>query len=228
LPKAAFEIRLTEPELAPTASASYHRPSTDGTRPGAFKIPIVDARKRSLHGLRSLLAHEGMPGHHFDNGLAMELDVPEFRKAFRTVAFGEGWGLYAESLGHEMGLYDEPLSLMGRYTAELFRAARLVVDTGLHTRGWTRERAIRYLIEEAGSVEPQASTEIHRYMVNPAQALGYKVGELAILELRGEAERRLGARFDIRAFHEALLAQGHLPLSMLKERMMRWIAAHPA
>jgi uncharacterized protein (DUF885 family) len=225
LPKAAFEIQATEPELAATANATYQRPTSDGSRPGIFRIPLPDPRKRALYGLRSLLAHEGMPGHHFDNGIAMELDVPEFRKAFRTVAFGEGWGLYAESLGHEMGLYDEPLSLMGRYAAELFRAARLVVDTGLHAKGWTRERAIRYMIEEAGSAEPGATNEIHRYMMNPGQALGYKVGELAILELRSTAERRLGPRFDIRAFHDALLAQGHLPLSMLKERMMRWIEA---
>ena len=225
LPRARFEIRLTEPELAATASASYMRPSTDGKRPGAFQIPIVDARRVALHRLRSLLAHEGMPGHHFDNGLAMELPVPEVRKAFRTVAFGEGWGLYAESLGHEMGLYDERLSLIGRYTGELFRAARLVVDTGLHAKGWTREQAIRYLMEEAGSTEAAATLEIHRYMANPAQALGYKIGELTLLDLRAEAERRLGPRFDIRAFHDAVLGQGHLPLAILRERIGRWIEA---
>ena len=223
LPKAPFEIKLTEAALAPTASASYTRPATDGSRPGYFNIPVVDAKKRSLHDLRALLAHEGMPGHHFDNGIAMELDVPEFRRNFKTVAFGEGWGLYAESLGHEMGLYDDPLSLMGRYTAELFRAARLVVDTGLHAKGWTRERAIRYLVEESGSTEARATLEIHRYMMNPGQALGYKVGELTLLELRARAERALGPRFDIRAFHEAVLAQGHLPLALLRDRIDQWI-----
>jgi uncharacterized protein (DUF885 family) len=155
----------------------------------------------------------------------MELDVPEFRKAFRTVAFGEGWGLYAESLGHEMGLYDEPFSLMGRYGAELFRAARLVVDTGLHAKGWSRERAIRYLVEEGGASAANATLETHRYMVNPAQALGYKVGELTLQELRAMAQRRQGERFDIRSFHDAVLAQGHLPLSMLRERIERWSAA---
>lgn len=225
VPRAGFEIRLTEPELAATASATYTRPASDGSRPGVFRIPVIDPKTRSLYTLRSLLAHEGMPGHHFDHGFADELDVPAFRKNFRTVAFGEGWGLYAESLGHEMKLYDEPLSLMGRYTAELFRAARLVVDTGLHSRGWTRERAIRYLMEEAGLAERGATTEIQRYMAVPAQALGYKIGEAAILELRAEAERRMGPRFDIRAFHDVILGQGHLPLSMLRERVGRWIAA---
>jgi uncharacterized protein (DUF885 family) len=228
VPRARFEIRLTEPELAATSSANYAQPSSDGTRPGVFRIPVVDPRRQPMYGLRSLLAHEGMPGHHFDHGFAAELDVPQFRRNFRTVAFGEGWGLYAESLGHEMNLYDEPYSLMGRYAAELFRAARLVVDTGLHARGWSRERAIRYLMEEAGSPASQATSEIQRYMANPGQALGYKVGELTILELRAEAERRLGDRFDIRAFHDAVLGQGHLPLSMLRARIGAWIASRLA
>ena len=227
VPKARFEIALTEPELAASASATYMRPSSDGTRPGVFRIPVIDPTKRSLYGLRSLLAHEGMPGHHFDHGFAAELDVPEFRRGFRTVAFGEGWGLYAEGLGHEMNLYDEPLSLMGRYAAELFRAARLVVDTGLHSRGWTRERAIRYLMEEAGSTSTGATVEIQRYMANPGQALGYKVGELTFLELRGRAERALGERFDIRAFHDTVLGQGHLPMPMLRERIDALIGVKP-
>ena len=225
VPRSGFEIRLTEPELAATASATYTPPASDGSRPGVFRIPVIDPKTRSLDTLRSLLVHEGMPGHHFDHGFAAELDVPAFRKNFRTVAFSEGWALYAESLGHEMKLYDEPLSLMGRYTSELFRAARLVVDTGLHSRGWTRERAIRYFMEEAGIAEPRATSEIQRYMAVPGQALGYKLGEGAILELRAEAERRLGPRFDIRAFHDVVLGQGHLPLSMLRERVGRWIAA---
>jgi uncharacterized protein (DUF885 family) len=222
VPKARFEIALTEPELAASSSATYMRPSADGTRPGVFRIPVVDPTRTALYGLRSLLAHEGMPGHHFDHGFAAELDVPEFRRGFRTVAFGEGWGLYAEGLGHEMNLYDEPLSLMGRYAAEVFRAARLVVDTGLHSKGWTRERAIRYLMEEAGSTAAGATSEVQRYMANPGQALGYKVGELTILELRASAERRLGERFDIREFHDAVLSQGHLPMAMLRERIDAW------
>ena len=225
VPKAALEIRLVEPELAATASASYSRPPADGSRPGVFRIPVLDARKTALHRMRSLLAHEAVPGHHFEIALADELDVPAFRRYYRTVAFGEGWALYAESLGHAIDLYDEPLSLMGRYLGELFRAARLVVDTGLHAKGWTRERAIRYMMEEGGSAEQQATSEVQRYMANPGQALGYKVGELTITDLRMQAERRLGERFDVKEFHEVLLGQGHMPLSMLRTRIGAWIEA---
>lgn len=153
-----------------------------------------------------------------------ELGLKEVRRIqTQLILVAAQAGFKGESLGHEMKLYDEPLSLMGRYIAELFRAARLVVDTGLHSRGWTRERAIRYLMEEAGLAEPRATAEIQRYMAVPAQALGYKLGEAAILELRAEAERRMGPRFDIRAFHDVILGQGHLPLSMLRERVRRWI-----
>jgi uncharacterized protein (DUF885 family) len=133
-----------------------------------------------------------------------------------------------ESLGHELGLYDEPLALMGRYSYELFRAGRLVVDTGLHAKGWSREKAIRYLVDECGSTEGGATAEVLRYMAMPGQALGYKIGELTILELRAQAEKRLGKRFDIRAFHEAVLGEGHLPLSMLRQRVDAWIEAQHA
>ena len=170
-----------------------------------------------------MLAHEGMPGHQFDGGIKLENNVPEFRRRLWVNAFGEGWGLYAESLGHELGLYDDPLELMGRYAYELFRACRLVVDTGLHAKSWPRERAIRYLVEDCGSTEAAATTEVLRYMAWPGQALGYKIGELAILDIRARAERRLGSRFDLRAFHDAFLAEGHLPLSMARERMDAWI-----
>jgi uncharacterized protein (DUF885 family) len=137
-------------------------------------------------------------------------------------AFGEGWALYAESLGYQLGLYDEPLALMGRYSFELFRACRLVVDTGLHAKGWTREQAIRYLVDECGSAQGGATAEVLRYMAWPGQALGYKIGELTILDIRREAEQRLGARFDLRAFHDTFLAEGHMPLSMAHERMRAW------
>jgi uncharacterized protein (DUF885 family) len=142
-----------------------------------------------------------------------------------VTAFGEGWALYAESLGHELGLYDEPLALMGRYSAELFRACRLVVDTGLHAKGWPRQQAIRYLTQECGSSQGNATTEVLRYMAWPGQALGYKIGELTILDIRRKAEQRLGSRFDIRAFHDALLAEGHMPLGMVRTRMDAWIDA---
>jgi uncharacterized protein (DUF885 family) len=223
LPKARFEIQLTDPAIAASVPAQWYPPSDDGTRPGIFAIPIVDPRKRSIFGLASLLAHEGMPGHHFDGGIKLENKVPEFRRKLWVNAFGEGWGLYAEYLGHDLGFYEEPLALMGRYADELNRAGRLVVDTGLHVKGWTREHAIRYMVEECGRTETSATTEVLRYMAWPGQALGYKIGELTILDIRARAEQRLGPQFDIRAFHDAILEEGHLPLSMLKTRMDAWI-----
>jgi uncharacterized protein (DUF885 family) len=225
VPKARFEIRLTEPELAGSAPAQWHPPSDDGTRPGVFTIPVVNPKDRSSFGLAALLAHEGMPGHHFDGSIKLENQVPEFRRRLWINAFGEGWGLYAEYLGHELGLYDDPRELMGRYAFELLRACRLVVDTGLHAKRWPREAAIRYFVDECGSRETDATSEVLRYMVWPAQALGYKIGELAILEMRAAAERRLGKRFDLRRFHDAFLAEGHLPLSMARERMEAWLEA---
>lgn len=184
---------------------------------------MVNPRRTSTFGLEALLAHEGMPGHHLETGFKMENKVPEFRRGLWLNAFGEGWALYAESLGQEIGLYREPLALMGRYSYELFRAGRLVVDTGLHAKGWTREQAIRYLVEECGSEEGGATSEVLRYMAWPGQALGYKIGELTLLELRARAEKRLAARFDVRAFHEVVLGEGHLPLSTLEKRVDAWI-----
>jgi uncharacterized protein (DUF885 family) len=221
MPKARFEIRLTDPTIAGSAPAQYHWPTDDG-RPGIFTMPVVNPRRVSTFALAALLAHEGMPGHHMES-LKFELKAPEFRRRLSLIVFSEGWALYAESLGHELGLYDEPLALAGRYSMELFRAGRLVVDTGLHAKGWTREQAIRYLVDECASTEINATGEVLRYMVWPGQALGYKIGELTILELRAKAEKRLGARFDIRAFHEAILGEGHVPLSMLRQRIDAWI-----
>jgi uncharacterized protein (DUF885 family) len=222
MPKAPFEIRLHAPELAASLPAQWHPPSDDGTRPGMFMMPVVNARTRSTFGLAALLAHEGMPGHHFDGGIKLENKVPDFRRRMWVNAFGEGWALYAESLGHELGLYDEPLAIMGRYSFELFRACRLVVDTGLHAKGWSREQAIRYLMDECGTARGGATAEVLRYMAWPGQALGYKIGELTILDIRREAEQRLGARFDVRAFHDTFLGEGHMPLSMARERMRAW------
>jgi uncharacterized protein (DUF885 family) len=228
LPKARFEIRPTDPAIAASAPAQYYAPADDGSRPGIFAMPIVEARRVSVFGLAALLAHEGMPGHHLETGIKLENPVPEFRRRAWHNAFGEGWALYAESLGEELGLYAAPLDLMGRYSYELFRACRLVVDTGLHAKGWRRERAIAYLVEECGSGRGGATDEVLRYMAWPGQALGYKIGELTIWELRREAEKRLGARFDLRAFHDAVLGEGHMPLSMLRGRMRAWIAAREA
>jgi uncharacterized protein (DUF885 family) len=224
LPKAGFEIRLTDPAIAASAPAQYYSPSDDG-RPGVFAMPVVDARKVASFDLAALFAHEGVPGHHLETGLKIESKVPEFRRRLWFNAFGEGWALYAESLGHELGLYEQPLDLLGRYSFELYRAGRLVVDTGLHAKGWTRARAIEFLVNECAQTEDAATGEVLRYMAWPGQALGYKIGELTILDLRAKAEKRLGVRFDPRAFHDALLQEGHLPMSMLRQRMDAWIEA---
>lgn len=223
-PKARFEIKLTDPALAPTSPAQWHAPSDDGTRPGTFTMPVVNPRLVSTFGLEALLAHEGMPGHHFDGGIKLEANIPEFRRKTFMNAFGEGWGLYAERLGHDLGLYDEPLALLGRLSYELFRACRLVVDTGLHAKDWPHERAINYMVDECASQRGGATTEVLRYMAWPGQALGYKIGELTLLDIRAKAEARLGARFDLRKFHDALLAEGHLPLTLVRERMNTWVA----
>lgn len=227
MPKAAFEIRLTDPTIAASAPAQYYWPTDDG-RPGTFFMPVPNPREVSTVSLAALLAHEGMPGHHVEIGIKLENKAPEFRRRLTVDAYTEGWGLYAESLGHAIGLYENPLELLGRYSMELFRAGRLVVDTGLHAKGWPREKAIRYLVEECGSTEDGATVEVLRYMVWPGQALSYKIGELTILDLRAKAEKRLGARFDIRAFHDVVLAEGNLPLSMLRQRVEGWIDAQLA
>lgn len=224
LPKARFDIRPTDPVIAATTPARYLWPSDTG-RPGIFAMPITDPRLVSRTDLAALLAHEGMPGHHLEIGIKLENKLPEFRRRFNVNAFSEGWALYAESLGHELGLYDEPLDLIGRYSMELLRACRLVADTGIHSKNWTRAQAIQYLVDECGQTEGLATVEVLRYMVWPAQALAYKIGELAILELRAKARQRLGERFDLRAFHDAVLAEGNMPISMLRQRMDTWIEA---
>jgi uncharacterized protein (DUF885 family) len=229
LPKAPLDVRLTPKELAATASASYSSPPIDGSRPGYFNMPVVDAKKRAVFDLTDLFLHEGVPGHHLDNSLRRELtELPRFRRNSWITAYGEGWGLYAESLGGDLGVYDDPWALLGYYTAEAQRAARLVVDTGLHSKGWTREQGIRYLVEERGSFERGAIVEVERYMAWPGQALAYKIGELEILSLRDQAKARLGSRFDIREFHEAVLGEGPLPLPLLRKRVEAWIAKQAA
>ena len=224
LPRATFEIRLTPAAVAASSSATYSRPTADGKRPGIFHIPVVDPARQSASGLPALLMHEGMPGHHLDIARMVELEgLPRFRKTYSVTVYSEGWGLYAESLGHELGTYDTPWALLGRYSGELHRAARLVVDTGLHAKGWTREQAIRYLVDERGATERSATVAIERYMSDPGQALAYKTGEMEILKLRALAQRELGPRFDIRGFHEAVLGEGALSLDLLRARVLEWI-----
>jgi uncharacterized protein (DUF885 family) len=224
LPRSDFEIRLTPAAIAASASATYSRPSPDGKRPGVFHIPVVDPRKTAAFSLTALLLHEGMPGHHLDIARGVEMDQPRFRKVSSLTVYSEGWGLYAESLGHELGVYDDPWALLGRYSGELHRAARLVVDTGMHWKGWSREQAIRYLVEERGQTERGATVAIERYMSDPGQALAYKVGELEIMRLREEARKALGERFDLRDFHEVVLGDGQLSIDLLRTRVRAWIA----
>jgi uncharacterized protein (DUF885 family) len=226
LPRTPLEIRLTDAAIAASMPAQWHPPSADGTRPGVFAMPVRDAREVSRVTLTSLLLHEGMPGHHLEGTLARELGLPAFRRDLWINAYGEGWALYAESLGHEMGLYDETVPLIGRYLDELYRAARLVADTGLHAKGWTRAQAIGFLTEQGGLSEASATREALRYMAWPAQALGYKVGEITIRDLRSEAERALGERFDVREFHRRVLEQGPLPLCILQKRLRAWLEKH--
>jgi uncharacterized protein (DUF885 family) len=222
-PKAALDI-LPEPELTrATASDHYSLPAEDGSRPGVFWAVINDPAAYDSTMMTALFLHEGQPGHHFQMGLQQEMRLPQFRKRAWINAFGEGWALYAESLGAEIGLYDDPQAYVGELRLEIFRAARLVVDTGLHAGGWSRQKAVAYLMDTVGLSEAQATSQVDRYLAWPAQALGYKLGSLKIQELRERARKQLGPRFDIAAFHDAVLAEGALPLPLLERRIDRWI-----
>jgi uncharacterized protein (DUF885 family) len=224
-PRAALDIR-PEPEITrATAAAHYNIGAPDGSRPGVFYAPVRNAATYTTPKMTSLFLHEALPGHHFEASLAQESALSKFRRMTRFTAYSEGWGLYAESLGIEMGVYDDPYQFLGRLLGEMHRAIRLVVDTGMHAKGWTREQAIEYSLENEGGRKEDQVQEIERYMAIPGQALAYKVGELKIKALRKAAEQKLGARFDIRAFHEALLKDGNLPLSVLEAKMNRWMMA---
>jgi uncharacterized protein (DUF885 family) len=223
LPRAGFEVRPIEAFREPSMPSSYEAASLDGSRPGVFYLNTADLRSGGGAAVyRSLFLHEAVPGHHFQLTLQRENpDLPDFRRFAWYVAFGEGWALYAETLGHELGVYQRRRDRLSALYAELFRAARLVVDVGLHDRGWTREQAVRYL----GPPRDNAEREVDRYLAWPGQALGYKIGQLKILAIRRKAEAALGAAFDIRAFHDELLRDGAMPLRILEAKMDRWIAA---
>ena len=222
-PKAAFEIRPIETFRERSMPSSYVPASPDGSRPGIFYLNAAAVREgRPASVSRNLFLHEAVPGHHLQMALQREnTGLPSFRRFAWYNAFGEGWALYAESLGVELGLYANRRDRVNMLSAELFRAKRLVVDVGLHARGWTRERAITYL----GGPPDDAEREAERYMAWPGQALGYKIGQLKILELRRKAEAALGASFDLKAFHDAVLEEGGMPLSVLEAKMDRWITA---
>ncbi|WBS03069.1 DUF885 domain-containing protein [Pseudoduganella sp. SL102] len=224
VPKSPLEQRL-EPELTrATASDHYTGPSTDGKRPGIFWSVVNDAKEYDRTKMTSLYLHEGRPGHHFQVALQVETPLPDFRRFGGNNAFAEGWALYAETLGSEMGLYEEPDQYFGHLNSELLRAARLVVDTGLHAKGWSRERAIGYLKEVNGYTDQVAKSAIERYMALPGQALGYKVGSLKIQALRKRAEEAFGKRFSLPAFHAVVIGDGSLPLAVLERKVERWIA----
>ncbi|MGS2762279.1 DUF885 domain-containing protein [Sinomicrobium sp. M5D2P9] len=224
VPRTAFEVRRTEAFREASASAEYHPGSLDGTRPGIFYVPVPDVKKYNMFSDEDLFLHEAIPGHHYQISLQQENDsLPMFRKTLFYSAYGEGWALYCESLGKELGLYTDPYQYFGMLSAEMHRAIRLVVDTGIHTKGWSREQAIRYSMENEAESEAGITSEIERYMAIPGQALSYKVGQLKILELRNRAEKALGDRFDIKEFHNKVLEPGCLPLQLLEERIDTWI-----
>lgn len=225
-PKADFEIRPVEAfREQSAASASYRPGSPDGKRPGVFYVNTWDLPSRSTYLMQAIYLHEAVPGHHFQVSLAQEMDeLPRFRRHAEFTAYDEGWGLYAESLGRELGLYDDPYSELGALMMEVWRAVRLVVDTGLHSQGWTREQAIDYMRANTSIGRADIVAEVERYIAQPGQALAYKVGEIRIRALRRESERTLGARFDVREFHTQVLAGGSLPLPVLEEQIRRWLA----
>ncbi len=210
-------------ETAP--GAYYNHPSRDGSRPGTFYANLFDIKATPKYGMRTLAYHEGIPGHHFQIAIQTELQgIPEFRKETGFTSYSEGWGLYAERLAWEMGFQTDPYDNLGRLQAELFRAVRLVVDTGIHAKRWTREQAIDYMLANTGTAESDVIAEIERYIVMPGQATAYKVGMMELLRLRDEARQALGDKFDIRDFHDVVLKNGSLPLTALRELVMKYVA----
>ena len=229
-PKSPFEIRPIETFRAQSAAGGeYMSPSEDGSRPGIFYVNTYDLPTRKTWDAEDLFLHEAIPGHHFQLALQQELEgVPAFRRFGGETAFAEGWGLYAESLGKDLGVYTDPYSYFGRLQGELWRAVRLVVDTGLHSKGWTRQQVLDYMFANSSVSEPDAIAEAERYIAWPGQALAYKTGELKIKELRARAEQQLGERFDIRQFHAEVLKDGSVPLDVLEEKIDAWIASQKA
>lgn len=224
VPKSGFELRQTEAYRAASASAEYNLGSADGKRPGIFYVPILDATRFNVtSGMEGLFLHEAIPGHHYQISLQMENDkLPKFRRFALYGAYVEGWGLYSESLGKELGVYTDPYQYIGALGKEIHRAIRLVVDVGIHTKNMTREQAIQYMMENMPINEQRTTAEIERYMAMPGQALSYKIGSLKIRELRNKYEQMLSKKFNLAAFHDEFLEGGSMPLEIIEKKMDVW------
>jgi len=226
-PRAELVVKAVEPFRAESAGkAFYQQPAPDGSRPGIYYVNLHKMSDMPLYELEALAFHEGIPGHHMQRATALELtSIPEFRKQFAATAYTEGWGLYAERLAREIGYYGDPYADFGRLSMELWRACRLVVDTGIHAKRWTREEAIQYLLDNTAATRGAATKAIERYIVMPGQATAYTIGMLKILEMRGNAAAALGEAFDIREFHDVVLSAGPMPLDRLKRQVDGYVVA---
>jgi len=226
LPKAPFEVRPVPDYLEKNSATAYYQPGTpDGSRPGRLFIDTYNFADRNLYDVEAIAYHEGLPGHHLQISISRELQgMPEFRKFGGYSAFAEGWGLYAEQLGKDVGFYKDPYSDYGRLQGDIWRAIRLVVDTGVHSKHWTRQQMVDYFHDHSSIDETDVQAEVDRYIAWPSQALAYKIGQLKILKLRDQAKKELGDKFDIRAFHDQVIDSGALPLEVLDQRITNWIA----
>jgi uncharacterized protein (DUF885 family) len=227
LPKAKFEVLPVPDYMAKTAPPAYYEaPAPDGSRPGRLRINTYNATERNLYQVEDIAYHEGIPGHHLQISIAQELTgLPAFRKYYGNTAYTEGWGLYAERLGKDAGFYTDPYSDYGRLEGDIWRAIRLVVDTGVHSQHWTRDQMVDYFHQHSNIDDTSIQAEVDRYVAWPGQALAYKIGQLKILELRAHAQQALGPKFDIRAFHDEVLGSGSMPMDILDQHVSAWIAA---